>query len=119
MVKYYEYVLIRIIDITNLRKIMKNKKTLCLCKYCKNSKIIEKCHSYTYWLEYDCQYKSKEYEYVPVKVECDNYLKMNILEKLIRSIRVFMFCKFDIVLLLIMSFIIMNFIIMSFITKNF
>lgn len=93
---------------------MGNKKTL--CKYCKNSKAIEKSfHSYTYWLEYDCQYKSKEYEYVPDKVECDNYLKMNILEKIIRYIKVFWFYKLNSILL-VMFFIILTII---FITKIF
>lgn len=62
-----------------------------LCKYCKNSKVVEKSfHSYTYWLEYDCKYKSHEYAYLPNKAKCYNYSKMNILEKIIRFIRVFL-----------------------------
>jgi len=91
---------------------MENKKTL--CKYCRNSKVIEDSfHSYTYWLEYDCQYKlydcqyeSKEYEHMPDKFECDNYLKMNIIEKIIRYIKVFWFYKLLEVILLIMFLII-------------
>lgn len=69
---------------------MESKKTL--CKYCKNSKVIERFYKdYCWWLEYDCIYKSHEYEYEPDRVECCNYLKMSILDKIIRFIRIFWF----------------------------
>ena len=56
-------------------------KTL-LCKYCKNSKVsIGSYRSYSYWIEYYCKYKDFN------TAEC-KYSKMNILERIIRFIRV-------------------------------
>lgn len=89
---------------------MKNNS---LCKCCRNSKVVEESfHSYTYWLEYDCQYKPDRY--VQVR-KCWQYSKMNILQKIFRYIRIVLFYKFEIILL-IMFFTI---IIMIFITKIF
>lgn len=70
-----------------------------LCKYCKNSKVVEESfHSYTYWLEYDCSYKPDRY----VKIrKCWKYSKMNILEKIFRFMRIMLFYKLEIILLII------------------
>ena len=52
------------------------------CKYCKYSKVsVGYFLSYSYWIEYHCKYKDFN------TAEC-KYSKMNILEKIIRFIKV-------------------------------